>query len=145
MFFSMNLTEKQILEIKIVLSGKTKTQILNELSIDNSYFSKIEKHPNAKSKLNEYFNNLNPEIDIIIKNLIIGNTNTITEYPENNAINMVNERNPRQQLTESQKLITPEIYIELQDRLLKSQEERLKYLENERSRIIEKYGDVYSK
>lgn len=129
----MNLNEKQILEIKIILSGRTKTQIFNDLNIDKSYFSKIEKQPNAKNKLNEYFEKLDPEINLVIQKLIEMIKNKSFAYQENDNVDHVND----------QKIEFQKKYIETLEKLQKSQEIRLKHLEEERKRFIEKYGPIY--
>lgn len=126
----MFLTIEQIFDIKFILAGIDKKDIPKELNISKPMLSKLSQSKPAQRKLDEYFDKINPEINSIV--------NKLTEMIN---LNVVNE--PIEQY--KKKGIPSEKYIELQDRLLKSQDERLKYLESERKRIIEKFGDVYSK
>ncbi|HNX11625.1 MAG TPA: hypothetical protein PKH68_01425 [Paludibacteraceae bacterium] len=65
----MNLTEKQIIDLKIVLSGKANDLLANEIGIRKEYFSKLEKYPGKTEKIKKYFNENYPEFDLAIKKL----------------------------------------------------------------------------
>lgn len=128
MFYNMNLTIQQIFDVKFVLSGKKKSEIAVDIGISNSnQFSTIERYKGLQDKLDEYFDQLNPEINSIVRK--------ITEMDHSVII--------EPSATYKDKPDFKEKYIALQEQLLKSREERIAYLEAERKRIIEKYGDVY--
>lgn len=124
----MFLTIEQIFDIKFILAGIDKKDIPKDLNISKPMLSKLSQSKPAQKKLDEYFDKINPEINSIV--------NKLTE--------MISVNEAKEPIVQYQKRsISAEKYIELQERLLKSQEDRLKYLEKERAMFIEKYGDVY--
>jgi len=138
----MFLTIEQIFGIKFILAGIDKKDIPKELNISKPMLSKLSQSKPAQIKLDEYFDKINPEVNIAVNKLIkIISENKLT-YQENDQTNMIDEVKPMYE-SKKRNVISPDVYIALQERLLKSQEEKIKYLESERKRIIEKYGNVY--
>jgi len=124
------LTEQQILNIKIILSGKSKLQLANELGIVQSNFSQIEKYKSDTLKLTNYFDSINPSINKLVNEM--ANKFANSEINTNN----VSERSNKQSGSYKNDSGFQEKYNELYERLLKSQEERIKILEEERRRFF---------
>jgi predicted transcriptional regulator len=65
----MKISFSQIIDIKCILAGKTKKQIANELGISQMTLSREIKDAQILSDLNEYFNEIDQDINFLCDKL----------------------------------------------------------------------------
>lgn len=73
MFFSMKLSIQQFYDIKFILSGKSKSEIAKEIGVSNSnQFSSLDRYKSLCERLDQFFDDLNPEINLTVRKISNG-------------------------------------------------------------------------
>lgn len=131
MFFNMKLNYLKIFDIKCILAEVSKKQLANDLGISQMTLSRDIKDKNIIESINTYFDEIDPEINQICYKLL--ETSQKPVYKMNDKVE--NLEDPKSEFQKK--------YIETLEKLQRSQEIRLKYLEEERKRFIDKFGPIY--
>jgi len=82
MFFNMKITAEQLLDVKCVLANVKKNQLAKELGVNSVDLSRKITNENLLVMLDDFFNSIDPEINIVCQKL---QNNEILEVQETSA------------------------------------------------------------
>lgn len=130
----MNITTQQLLDIKCVLAKINKKQVANDLRVNSVDLSRPITNENLITKLNDYFDSIDPEINLICN-----------KFQEKNLWK-VEEEGPKYRKSGSSDGFSDPKYLK---KLIDIQEKHIKHLEDDVwtlkvdiQKISRKYPDI---